>query len=146
MATVQFMLTTNAGLEDLTMAELLARARDHPSLKPEKVELRPWGCFGRVLATFLVPAADPALVQLLLSLRSVHDVMEHHMNVDLPDEGPHAALALYELLRKMPIADGGPAPSLSGGRKTFRVSCMREGDHGMRAPQLILHRKSCAYR
>ena len=129
-STVQVMLTTNAGLEDLTVCELRARAAAQASLNPVEIEIRPWGCFGRVLATFRQPAVDPSLVQLLLSMRSVHDVMEHHMTVDVPND-PDPALALYELLRQFPMAHGGPVPPLLGGSKTFRVSCMREGDHGV---------------
>lgn len=129
-STVQVMLTTNAGLEDLAACELRARAAAQPSLIPLDIEIRPWGCFGRLLATFPLSALEPSLVQLLLSMRSVHDVMEHHTALDVPND-PDPALALYELLRKLPTADGGPVPPLLGGSRSFRVSCMREGDHGV---------------
>ena len=130
-ATSSFVLTTNAGLEAFVSDELRAAAqaaRLEPPISPGDVELRPWQCFGRVLLKRPCASDDAALIKILLELRGVHDVLEHHKTLMLPDAAD-PPLALYEALRVEPLADGGPVPPLLGGKKTFRVSCVREGDH-----------------
>jgi tRNA (guanine6-N2)-methyltransferase len=123
-----YMVTTNAGLEHIVEAEIRAAASSlDPPIGATDVEVRPNGCFGRVLLRRAGSAVEPAIEKLLLGLRGVHDVMRHYMTLPLPDGGP---LALYELLRAMPLGDGGgPAPPLLGGGSSFRVSCVREGAH-----------------
>ena len=125
-----FVLTTNAGLEALVADELCAAARAiglTPPITQEDIQLRPWNCFGRVLLKW-PHAVDALLIDALLRLRGVHDILQHHMVMPLPD-GADPPLALYEQLRVAPLTDGGPVPPLLGGTKTFRVSCIREGDH-----------------
>jgi 23S rRNA G2445 N2-methylase RlmL len=133
---MSFVLTTNAGLEDIVAAEIIAageREQLEPPILPHDLETRPWNCFGRVQLHRQSSGelADPALERLLLSLRSVHDVIRHHMTLPLPATAD-PPLALYESLRVLPLGkDGGPVPPLLGGMRTFRVSCVREGaNHG----------------
>ena len=133
-ACTSFILTTNAGLEQLTADELLeaAAANDlDPPIESADVQLRPWNCFGRVLLRRpATTAVEPALGRTLTALRSVHDVLHHHAMLPLPD-AVDPPLALYELLRGVPLAEGGggPVPTLTGGERSFRVSCVREGAH-----------------
>jgi tRNA (guanine6-N2)-methyltransferase len=138
-----FVLTTNAGLEPIVVSELMRRARNSgivPPVEERDVHVRPWGCFGRVLicrpAVSLDPAVvggasgsgrmcDPPLEQILLDLRTVHDVMWHHCMLSVPSEAAEPAIALYERVRH----HANPAPPMRGGGRSFRVSCVREGDH-----------------
>ena len=52
---------------------------------------------------------DPALERVLLSLRSIHDALWHHLTLPLPD-AVDAPLALYEALCAVPLDDGGELP------------------------------------
>ena len=128
-----------------------------PPVDPAHVVPCPWGCYGRVLVSrppslnAATPMArgpacnagmddgsgsgsgallpnEPVLESALLRLRTVHDVLWHHAVLPLP-ETSDPPLALYESVRAMPLADGGPCTSLEGGTHSFRVSCVREGEH-----------------
>lgn len=136
---MHFLLTTNAGLEELARAELLQAARGIvPPLGAEDVSVRPWGVFGRVLVHRPTAAAAPhgetgsgcvadaALEAVILGLRSVLDATWHHCHLALPEMAP--ARTLYDLVLGLP-AESEPAPSLAGGGRSFRVSCAREGRH-----------------
>ena len=130
MSTTSFVLTTNGGLEALVADELRAAAHAaglQPPIAADDIELRPWNCFGRVLLK-RPQASDSSLTRILLGLRGVHDILQHHMVLPLPDCAD-PPLALYEQLRIAPLTDQGPVPPLLGGKTTFRVSCIREGDH-----------------
>ena len=152
----RYVLTTNGGMEEVVRDELLEKCAGlSPPVKPSDVELMPFGgCHGRLLLTRPVHAAgiskdlsratsgggklvEPALEEVLLSMRSIHDAIWHHLELPLPQpaEGD-PALALYEHLKAMPIDSangGGPVPPLAaaatggGPARTFRVSCIREG-------------------
>lgn len=129
------------------MEELLAAGKElSPPVCAADISLQPWGCFGYVLLRRPAWTAaavgnarddlvDGALQRLLLGLRSVHDVLWHFMMLPLPSAADNPPLALYESLRAMPVdsgsnGGGGPMPPLLGGSRTFRVSCVREGnDH-----------------
>ena len=124
-ASIHVMLTTNAGLEALAEAELLsAAAHLSPPISPEDVVLRPHDCFGRVLVRRPNAAVlEPDLVSVLLSLRSVHDVLHHHRTMQLP-EVANAPLALYEALRSASLDDGGPCPLLGLHPQAFaQIAC-----------------------
>ena len=171
---LRFVLTTNAGLEEVVRDEVLEASRKAgllPPIPPTDIELRPWGCPGRVLVrrpaamprTSTAAAAGGAVVSgtgsdgvggggvgvggggssgsgcvlpgqapleaVLLGLRTVHDTLWHHGEWPLP-EGADPPLALYEQVRVAPLArGGGPCVSLFGGGRSFRVSCVREGEH-----------------
>ena len=105
-ACTTFILTTNAGLEQLTADEVLEAAASinlDPPIESADVELRPWNCFGRVLLRRpATTAVDPALERTLTALRSVHDVLHHHAMLPLPD-AVDPPLTLYELLRGVPL-------------------------------------------
>ena len=140
------MITTNAGIEEVTRLEILERIgmKVVPCIEPEHVTVKPWGCLGRVLiyrpshslsdgvqataASGTGKLVEPQLEELLLQLRSVHDVIWLHKVLPLPTTDD-PALALYEALRMASLDDGGPVPPLCGGLRSFRVSCVREGEH-----------------
>lgn len=141
---LEFLLTTNAGLEQLSAEELLeaaARSDLSPPIRAADLTIRPWGCFGRVLlrrppiASLAAEAGgsgsgrmcEPSLERVLLSLRCVHDVLWHHARLRLPTGADDVPLALYELIRRSP--DACVVPPLDGGARSFRVSCVREGEH-----------------
>ena len=66
-----FILTTNAGLEAVTKAEVLAATVGlSPPVGADDVTLRPWGCFGRVRVSR--PTSSDARPTLLSSRKALH--------------------------------------------------------------------------
>ena len=148
-SSLQYLLTTNAGLEEMVKAELLqAGVALSPPISEEDVEMCPFGCPGRVLVrrpwnegcsadgggggssgggSGGAALVEPAVERVLQSLRSIHDALWHHTVLPLP-EAADPPLALYDLIRALPLGDGGPVPPLLGGRRSFRVSCVREAE------------------
>ena len=146
---MEFLLTTNAGLEDIVKAELVRHGAElDPPIVAADVDTCPFGCLGRVLLRRPKPLRDihssmlgggsgsGAVVEarverVLLGLRSIHDALWHHMvmHLQVPEEMA-PAIALYEQVRALPLNDvhGGPVPPLLGGTRSFRVSCVREGE------------------
>lgn len=119
-----FLLTTNAGLEDIVAAELRDRlserggSADAVTQLPERVR-------GRVRVEVAAREAD--VLAAALSLRSVHHVLRPLASGTLPAASPLETLAAW--------AHAAAPPEITSDTR-FRVSAERSGEHGFGSPDI----------
>ncbi len=118
-------LTTNPGLEGIAFEELSDVCRAAGLEPPEK---RDGGMKGRLLCAVAAPWADAE--RLARTLRSVHHILRPLAHFSLP-EGDDAALRGV----KRRLADV-TIPDLEDGRRSFRVTATRVGDHPYSSDQI----------
>lgn len=117
-------LTTSPGLEDVVVAELGERGRA-AGIDPAGVRWHPHEIGGRLRVDLPVPEA--AARELALSLRSIHHVLHHRLQFELPEAG-----ALEAVEARLAALDW---PGM-GAATPFRVSSDRHGDHDFTSQRL----------